>query len=151
MFEDDSYDDSEVDLEDDSIDVDLFFENVGETVLGDINRVAASGWFSHVEKDVGKKVSDDQEQDYAFDELLSKEVEKGGRRYPVFNPETDFSRKINLKVGFIFPNVEILRAGVQQHAVENKYDFFLYTITVQALILFVWIDVISVHGIRNVL
>ena len=39
-------------------------------------------------------------------------------------PETDFSRKINLKAKIVFPNVEILRAVVQQHAVENKYDFF---------------------------
>ena len=67
-------------------------------------------------------------------------------------PETDFSRKINLKAKIVFPNVEILRAAVQQHVVENKYDFFfLYTTTVQDLMLFVWIDVISVHGIRNVL
>ena len=88
VFEDDSCDDSEVDLEDDdfddSIDADLFSENVGETVLDDINRATASGYFSYVEKDVGKKVFDDEEQDYAFDELLSKEVEEGGRRYLVF-------------------------------------------------------------------
>ena len=75
MFKDDSCDDSEVDLKDDdfddSIDADLFFENVGEIVFDYINRVAVGGWFSHVEK----KVSDDKEQDYAFDELLSEEVE----------------------------------------------------------------------------
>ena len=45
MFEDDSSDDSEVDLEDDdfddSIDADLFFENVGKTILDDINGAAA--------------------------------------------------------------------------------------------------------------
>ena len=40
-----------------------------------LGRAVASGWFSYVEKDVGKKVSKDKEQDYAFDELLSEEVE----------------------------------------------------------------------------
>ena len=29
-----------------------------------------------------------------------------------------------MKAGLIFSNVEILRTAVQQHAVENKYDFY---------------------------
>ena len=47
-----------------------------------------------MEKDVGKKVPNNEEQDYTSDELISKEVEEGGRRYPVFNPDIDLSRKI---------------------------------------------------------
>ena len=88
-------------------------------MLDDINRAIGGGWLSHIEEDIGKNVADDGEQDYGSDEL-----EEDGRIYPLFNPDTNFSRRINLKAHLVFPNVEILRAAMQQHIVDNKYNFF---------------------------
>ncbi|XP_021752928.1 uncharacterized protein LOC110718400 [Chenopodium quinoa] len=42
-----------------------------------------------------------------------------------FNPETDFERAIKFVVGQRFSDVQTMRKALRQHAIENRYEYYL--------------------------
>ena len=101
---------------------DLFTEDVGKTVLEELNRTIGGRDATTEEGNIIKAAEANDE--YDEEDLQSEKLEEGSDEYPVFNPNIDFARKITLKAGLIFSNVRILRLAIQQRAIENKYDFY---------------------------
>ncbi|KAH9622115.1 hypothetical protein KSS87_021471 [Heliosperma pusillum] len=125
---------SEGDLDDEDDD-DLFTENVDEEISSIVHRglKGLGGDSLAVNENEGQ---DDIEHEYLVDndaDLVSSEDELHSEHdsddevinYPVFNPNTDFQRPIELSLGLKFPSVYIFRKALRYHAVENGYDYYL--------------------------
>ncbi|XP_056692221.1 uncharacterized protein [Spinacia oleracea] len=44
--------------------------------------------------------------------------------YPTFNPEIEFKKAVQLKLGLKFNSVKDLRKAIRNHAIENRYDYY---------------------------
>lgn len=47
-----------------------------------------------------------------------------GPEYPIFNPEVDFKKKIELRFGLKFLSNSVFRKALRNHAIENGYDYY---------------------------
>ncbi|XP_074282837.1 uncharacterized protein LOC141607385 [Silene latifolia] len=90
--------------------------------------LVADDLFQRNEEGGKKKVSfleDLEEEHNLSDDLRSLEgSEDEGVDNKVFNPNTDFKKKLHLEVGLKFCSVEVLRVALRAHAIENRYEYY---------------------------
>ncbi|XP_074302995.1 uncharacterized protein LOC141637411 [Silene latifolia] len=137
--EDSSFSDivvGETEIEGDLVGEELFSDYIDESLINVINntlnqscsqtKVSGNAHFLNVD-DVNVEIGSEEElvSDDDNRSVVGSDDELGS--HDVFDPTVDFEKPILLKVGLLFPSVEVLRKAVRQHAIENGYEpYFLH-------------------------